>query len=470
MAPAPTISLCMIAKNEEFFLRDCLASVQGVVSEIILVDTGSTDATVRIAEEAGAKVLHFPWCDDFAAARNVGLEAAQGSHILVLDADERLAPGMGDNLLKAASDPRILLGCLPLYNADSMSATPEEVLSGERRLGEFAFVPRLLRNLPQMRFERRVHETLTRGFNAIQSMGGGVTSAVGAALIHYGDVPSYRQEHAKDDRNERLLRKTLEEDPGDGEIAGYLVVQLLKDRKADEARAVGERHFAPFLERNDTRPAGYLAENMVRLGYALALVQTEQGAHAAAVQTLRGAHQHTPGSHPNLDYVRGLAYLGLATEAADARSSQSDLAEQLDLAERWFRAARAADGKSFAQPLLSDVTGTLPMLKLASVQIMRGDADAALAELPPAEGTWEFAVHLLEAEAALLKGDPSGAMAILSPYVDVPGLAPDWYALVHRALVALGTEADDLARIAEGAAAGTWLEKRRRGVLVPSGG
>ncbi|MGB0333344.1 MAG: glycosyltransferase family 2 protein, partial [Planctomycetota bacterium] len=95
------ISLCMIAKNEASFLAGCLRSVRGVVHEMIVVDTGSTDDTVAIAEAEGAIVVHFPWCDDFARARNAGVERATGTHVLVLDADERLAPNMGPNLLAA---------------------------------------------------------------------------------------------------------------------------------------------------------------------------------------------------------------------------------------------------------------------------------------------------------------------------------------------------------------------------------
>src|SRR5476651_717597 len=86
------ISLCMIVRNEERFLSDALTSVQGVVDEICIVDTGSTDDTVAIAESFGAKIKFFAWQDDFASARNEALAMASGAWILVLDADERLAP------------------------------------------------------------------------------------------------------------------------------------------------------------------------------------------------------------------------------------------------------------------------------------------------------------------------------------------------------------------------------------------
>ncbi len=87
----PTISLCMIVKNEEQFLEKCLQSVQGLVDEIVIVDTGSTDKTPEIAKKFTQKVFNFQWCDDFSAARNESLKHATGDWILVLDADETIS-------------------------------------------------------------------------------------------------------------------------------------------------------------------------------------------------------------------------------------------------------------------------------------------------------------------------------------------------------------------------------------------
>ncbi len=89
------ISQCMIVKNEEKYLEDCLKAMspirEAVPSELIVVDTGSTDRTVEIAEQYADQVLHFEWCDDFSAARNVSLEAASGEWFLYLDGDEILS-------------------------------------------------------------------------------------------------------------------------------------------------------------------------------------------------------------------------------------------------------------------------------------------------------------------------------------------------------------------------------------------
>ncbi len=84
------ISVCMIVKNEEKTLPVCLKSLEGIADELIVVDTGSTDATVAVAEAAGAEVFHFDWVDDFARARNFAFSKASCDYIYSADADEEL--------------------------------------------------------------------------------------------------------------------------------------------------------------------------------------------------------------------------------------------------------------------------------------------------------------------------------------------------------------------------------------------
>ena len=86
----PNISACLIVKDEERFLGQCLSSLKGVVNQIVVVDTGSTDRTIEIAGEHGAEVHHFDWCDDFSAARNFALELARGDWVLIMVAVEVL--------------------------------------------------------------------------------------------------------------------------------------------------------------------------------------------------------------------------------------------------------------------------------------------------------------------------------------------------------------------------------------------
>ena len=91
----PTLSLAMIVKNEAANLGRCLESVRGLVDEMVVVDTGSEDGTPALAQAHGARLGHFPWRDDFAAARNASLELCRGDWILLLDADE--AVGAADH-------------------------------------------------------------------------------------------------------------------------------------------------------------------------------------------------------------------------------------------------------------------------------------------------------------------------------------------------------------------------------------
>src|SRR5262249_19186604 len=85
-----TVSLNMIVRNEEQNLPACLESGRGLFDETIVVDTGSTDRTVEIARSFGAKVSHFEWIDDFAAARNAALDRSSGDYVFWLDADDRI--------------------------------------------------------------------------------------------------------------------------------------------------------------------------------------------------------------------------------------------------------------------------------------------------------------------------------------------------------------------------------------------
>jgi tetratricopeptide (TPR) repeat protein len=255
----------------------------------------------------------------------------------------------------------------------------------------------------------------------------------------------------KDVRNERLLRRSLEEDPSDGEVAGYLVVQLLKVGRIQEAREVGERALEPFLRAIDTRPAGHLPLNTVRLGYALSFAQSETGAAEAALESARSTALRTLHEHPNLVFAEAHA-LDKLERRAEAR-------------ERYGRCL-ALDGEVFAQPVLPGLTNDLSRLRLADLALRDDQPARALELLINVGGAWKFKAVLLGAEAHLALRDPARALECLAPLVDVPTLPPDYHALAHRALSALGQEAEELRALAHQAEPTRWLERRRRAALV----
>ncbi len=187
------ISLCMIAKNEERFLRNCLESVQGGVDEIVLVDTGSTDSTIEIAREFGAKVVQIPWNDDFAAARNVSLQHATGNWALWLDADEELSPGSATALRQLVETTKPDVGAFMVRICNWLSH-PYRHDGGERA---FHHACRLFRNLPGVEFRGRVHE---QNLQSIHNMGFGCVHDGALQIDHFGyagEVMSLRNKHQR---------------------------------------------------------------------------------------------------------------------------------------------------------------------------------------------------------------------------------------------------------------------------------
>ncbi|MBD2096294.1 glycosyltransferase family 2 protein [Trichocoleus sp. FACHB-591] len=146
--PQPWISFCIIVKNEQQNLPRCLSSVRSHVDEMIVVDTGSDDNTIEIAQQYGAQVKSFEWCDDFAAARNFAIAQASGNWILTLDADEELlvkSEAWREQLMNSSAES--LAYWIPLLDAHQpITALP---------------TIRLFRNLAELQYSGRYHEQIT---------------------------------------------------------------------------------------------------------------------------------------------------------------------------------------------------------------------------------------------------------------------------------------------------------------------
>ena len=145
----PELSLCMIVKDEEKHLARCLSSVQNVVDEIVVVDTGSSDKTIEIAESFSAKIFHFDWVNDFSAARNFALSKCTGKWILYLDADEELNPDSMEEVIRYKSHKPAGVYCT-VKSLGSASAN-----------GSVMKYPRLFANVSGVEFIGKVHEQIS---------------------------------------------------------------------------------------------------------------------------------------------------------------------------------------------------------------------------------------------------------------------------------------------------------------------
>ena len=225
---AKKISLCMIVKNEGAALGRCLNSVFGIVDEIIVVDTGSTDSTCKIARQYGAVIHHFLWNDNFSDARNASLALAQGDWILFLDADEELS-----------SDSRKILTRLIQNNtAEGYFVKIVNYLGKE---GWIESVPdlvfRLFRNKKDYHFRGAIHEQiadviLEKNPRACYQI------AEDFVIIHHGYLDEVITEKDKKHRNLMLIEKELEQNPTNRLLQYHYGVELFRAERYAEAAGV----------------------------------------------------------------------------------------------------------------------------------------------------------------------------------------------------------------------------------------
>lgn len=182
----PKLSLCMIVKNEEDVLSRCLKSVKSIVSEIIIVDTGSTDRTPDIAKEFGATTLQYEWADDFCAARNFSLDQATGDWVLVLDADEVLIYDSSKQITRLLTDNQVEGYYIRVVNL--LGEPPDLETSDD-------MVVRLFRNRREYRFEGPIHEQVKASI--CQAVGDHALKRMPLTIYHDG----YLAENIKKKKN-----------------------------------------------------------------------------------------------------------------------------------------------------------------------------------------------------------------------------------------------------------------------------
>lgn len=214
-----TISLCMIVRNEEIALAQCLASVHNIVDEIIIVDTGSTDRTKEIARQYQARIFDFKWIDDFAAARNYAFSQATQEYILWLDADDVIE----------SKDQRLLVELKKTLTRDVDSVTMHYVLMVDDKGNVTSSLRRnrLVRRDRGFKWYGPVHEYLE----------------VGGHIIHSDVCVTHKKDKAYTDRNLRIYEKRLAEGEQFTPRDLYYFANELRDHSRFEEAAHGYMKF-----------------------------------------------------------------------------------------------------------------------------------------------------------------------------------------------------------------------------------
>ena len=227
-----TISLCMIVKNEQQSLLRCLRSAEPWVDEIIVLDTGSTDRTVEIARSFGARVEHFPWCDDFAAARNAVKEYATCDWILSLDADEVLDPNTAPKLAEIVAQPISKPRCYSLLVRSYDNSKDDSSV-----VFHSGYVTRLFVNHPKMGWKRPIHEQIVHlddpDLDEPTNMELEFCDQI--VILHDGYLQEARSDRGKAARNQAILKRAIERTPNDAHMYFHLGIELYHDKKYRQA-------------------------------------------------------------------------------------------------------------------------------------------------------------------------------------------------------------------------------------------
>lgn len=266
----PSISLCMIVKNEEACLDRCLKSVHEFVDEIIVVDTGSTDRTVEIAAAYGAKICHHPWENDFSKHRNQSLSYATGDWILQLDADEELFAGDGQKLRQTIAE-----GGADYYNCQFHDMNKDGSVHG------VFYLRRLFRNGMGMHFTQKVHNQLqTRGVEAYSSI----------RIRHYGYGLSEDKMEAKHIRTTTLLKEILRDNPEDA--YGHFQLASSYSMHREYGKAVEHGETALALRRRGGLRNGYFVTAFYTVAQGYYALGNSEDAERVGLEALEFYAEH----------------------------------------------------------------------------------------------------------------------------------------------------------------------------------
>ncbi len=297
-----SLTVSMIVRDAQEFLPACLESVKALSPELVIADTGSTDRSIAIAREFGARVLQIPWGNDFAEARNLALAEARGDWILSLDADEQLdrtaaacLPGLLEN--KSAAGFHVTIR--NYVNSPNERIWDQPPKANDSLLASAAAYPafiehqnvRLFRRSPEIYFVGRVHESVGPRIRELR----GTLARASFVIHHFGFAVDEATKARKNHLYREMGRQKLREFPKDWQAHFELgLLELEQYKNVVEARAL----FTQACELNPSAGVAwfFLGLTIFRMGYfedALNFLrQADQAGHKTALvaETRGDAH------------------------------------------------------------------------------------------------------------------------------------------------------------------------------------
>lgn len=279
-----TLSVCMIVKNEEKHLERCLTSVKDVADEIVIVDTGSEDNTLSIAEAFNSSIFHFKWNNDFSSARNFSLSKCQSDLILYLDADEELSPDSVEEVNRIKKIDPAGVYCKVISPGTSTTS------------GSIFRYPRLFANAPGVQFSGKVHEQV---IDSLKRIGLPIIES-NIEIIHHGYTIDDEELKKKKERNLSLLQSTVSKKPTVYDRL-KLIQTLISLKRLEDAEVELNKL---ILSKN------ILGENLGLAFYYLASIKFEQGDLSLSLKYGLKALPKLA-NKPELNYLVYLIYLRL---------------------------------------------------------------------------------------------------------------------------------------------------------------
>ncbi len=245
------LSLCMIVKNEEMYLGKCLESVKNIVDEMIIVDTGSTDNTIEIAQNYGAKIYHYEWNNNFSDARNFSLKKANGDWILIMDGDDKLDKNDASKIIKLLNNENI-----DIYLFQTLSYVGSK--PNNNTISNLNI--RLIRNTKIYEFEGAIHEQIRSIYGDIDS---NKVSIEKIRIYHYGYLSNVSKQKDKPRRNMKILKEIAKNNQNNFTLFN-LGSEYLRLKEYEKALACYKKIYKKFNPK-----AAYIPKMIVRMSLIL---------------------------------------------------------------------------------------------------------------------------------------------------------------------------------------------------------